>query len=87
MKYNINKLIKKYNKVLSEKYRIKDYDLLEEDFTNVIDSLESLMYDCCSDGEQQYLECKYLRMYFYYKEIKEYIKYFEEYDLKIKEEK
>lgn len=82
-KYNIDKLINKYNKILSKRYGC-DVEMQKESYYGTIDSLEALLCDCVCDGEQQYLECDYLRKYFYYKIIKDYIKDFEEYDKEAK---
>lgn len=67
MKNKINKLIKKYNKIFSEKYGTQ-FDIREE---YSIDSLESLKADCVCDSETTYVECELLINYLNYLKLKE----------------
>lgn len=69
MKNKINKLIKKYNKIFSEKYGTQ-FDI-REDYVDSIDSLESLKADCVCDSETTYVECELLINYLNYLKLKE----------------
>jgi len=79
-KYNLKRLIKKYNKILSERYGVK-HDLLE-DYS--LDSLETIQAECWTDSCQTWQEAEYLKRYLYYRTIKNDIKNFIEFE---KEEK
>lgn len=75
MIYNLKELIKKYNKILSERYGI-DFDLLK-DFRDSKDSLDTLKSECWSDVCDTWLECDYILKYLYFRYIKNDIKDFE----------
>ena len=75
-KYDLKKLIKKYNKVLSKKYGT-DFDILEEDIRSALDSIEGLQCDCWTDNCDTWKECDYIKEYLYYKYIEKDIKDFE----------
>ena len=75
-KYNLKKLIKKYNGILSEKYGT-DFDILEESIRGALDSIEGLQYDCWTDSCDTWKECNYIKKYLYYKYIEKDIKDFE----------
>lgn len=70
MKNKINKLIKKYNKILSERYGT-EFDIREESYGGSIESLESLQVDCVCDSETTYVECELLINYLNYLKLKE----------------
>ena len=72
-KYNLKKLIKKYNKILNEKYGTDD-DILEESIKGALDSIESLQYDCWTDNCDTWKECDYIKKYLYFKYIEKDIK-------------
>jgi len=72
-KYNLKKLIKKYNKILSEKYGT-NFDILEESIKGSLDSIESLQYECWADNCDTWEECDYIKKYLYFKYIEKDIK-------------
>ncbi len=63
----LEKLINKYNKILSERYGTS-FNLLE-DYISSLDSLGSLQCECVCDSEKQYIECEFIRKYIYFKII------------------
>ena len=78
-KYDIKKLIKKYNKILTEKYARYCYKYkLLKNYDDDIDSLSSLKGECWSDTCDTYKECDYLLKYVYFKYIENDIKDFME---------
>lgn len=70
MKNKINKLIKKYNKIFSERYSVQ-YDIREEPYKDAIESLQSLQLRCVCDSETTYAECELLINYLNYLKLKE----------------
>ena len=77
-KYNIKKLLKKYNKILSEKYN-GGYKLLDLDYDSIvgnINAIETLEYSYWSDCSNEYLECEYIKKYLYFNYIKDDLKDF-----------
>ncbi len=72
-KYNLKKLIEKYNKILSERYGT-DTNILDDDIRGALDSIEAIQYDCCTDNCDTWKECDYIKKYLYFKYIEKDIK-------------
>ena len=68
MKYNLKKLIQKYNNQLSKKYGVNT-NILEQDFISAIDSLEGIQCDLWTDNCITWKEIDYIKKYLYYKYI------------------
>lgn len=82
-KYDLKKLLKKYNDYFTKRYGCET-DLLEEGITGALDSIEAVQSECVCDGETAYKECDFLKKYFYYKYIEKDIDYFKKIDKEIK---
>lgn len=74
-KYNLKKLIKKYNDILTEKYGIGT-NILEDSIKGALDSIEGLQYDCWTDNCDTWKECDYIKKYLYFKYIEKDIEDF-----------
>lgn len=71
-KYNLKKLIEKYNKALSERYGT-NYKLLE-DICGDLDAITSVQAEAISDSCELYVECEIIKKYLYFKYIEKDIK-------------
>ena len=72
-KYNLEKLIKKYNDILSKRYGTNT-NILENDISGALDSIEALQCDCWTDNCETWKECDYIKKYLYFKYIENDIK-------------
>jgi hypothetical protein len=71
-KYNLKKLIEKYNKALSERYGT-NYKLLEDIYGD-LDAITSVQAEAISDSCELYVECEIIKKYLYFKYIEKDIK-------------
>lgn len=71
MKYNVKKLIRRYNRFLTE-YFGSEYALLDDrhdDIRGNIACIESIQARQPGDTTETWLECEYLKRYLYFKYI------------------
>jgi hypothetical protein len=71
-KFDLKKLIEKYNKALSERYGT-NYKLLEDIYGD-LDAITSVQAEAISDSCELYVECEIIKKYLYFKYIEKDIK-------------